>query len=868
MPNITIFQNYNTLAELKSNVDSLSSERGCLFNRNDSIIEAENWLNALIDEYNQLVAEDKKNETTKAKEYNVCLFKTFEYLIPFLSRYGQLFAFSNKCILSDDDSQPEFHARHFLKSIEEANRYHHLPDLTMLNLSNPQTYSHAYSYYVLGFMNFRAQNYDIAKEYLLKSVAFLGDNLDDYGKKETFVSCIICLANCYEYTGNPEEALYQLLGVNVEQLNNALISNQNSLVNSIIETYNSNTITKENIKDICSFLVEQTPKTFAVFELPTNSGEINNKFLIEFVHILAHSLSEYSAKKIYDDNYDIFPIVSLVQIASRFLIDWVTKGDNAFITCQATVRAENDACREALNLLMQSYRSKFPNPNEQETDTKRAKEKAELEFYIFYFAEQELRYNYKDRLLEENFIEFGDRFKKYAQDCNDNDSLFYYYVIHFKFLLKKNAEEALLYNETNDYKEIDEEYINLTEAKRKELRHVFKWLIEESTRLENLYLIFRQFRYLNNDNVRDFNMHEFFQLLSAEGITVPDNCEEAIVKKYDDIEKRNKILILAPVKEAPSCAFGVRNIDELLLIPVMTDYFTPSRYLSGLSNVFSRIESEHRRKDIEDMLTIKSNEHLKNVKWAIAYRENDSHFFIYYKNHGKQIRDTFPVLLFTDNETKKLISLMETLISVLSSEQIPLFICKKQTHKHVVKSNCYTRVFQFGSNPTVSKELLNLLVFFEFDFYTTDNNKRLQNGDCILISNKSYRQREYKIVAFSSDISSLKSDDVCNFVELIKPIDASSPKEVDDGAQLSSRTTKIKCRYIDFKKAKRELGFQKPGLTETDEIYMKITEAENNIDFCESNGTCRDPSKKRNGTCELNDRLSERGINCLLERIT
>lgn len=855
MSNNSIFKNHSTLESLKTNITSLPSERMCLYNRKDAFVAVEAYLNILITEYNKKIKQDKI-------DYNECLFKAFGYLFPFLSHHGKIFALSNRCILTDDDSQQEFHDYHFVKSLNEANKYYNFSEIEF-NLPCANIYSYARMYYTLGFLNFRAQMYKEAEAYLLACTAYLENHLDDYEKRETYVSCIICLANCYEYTNRPEEALKYLLGVEADALNKHLISKQNFLIRRIVELYNADDITKNNVHEICNLLVPQIPKTFAVFEFFVDEENVKNekRYLIEFIHILAHSLSEHAAQKIYQTESGIYPVVSLLQITSRFLMDWVTRQDEAFITCQATVRAENDACREALNLLMHFYKRKYQCPDKVVTDERKAKEKAELEFYIFYFAEQELRYNYQDKLLENDYIAIGKRFLKYAQDTNNKDSQFYYHVIYFKFLLKKNAEAALLYDGKIDFTEVDKAYINLIEARNEELRHVFKWLIEESNRLEQLYILFRQFRYLNNDNVHidDVNMQEYLRLLVSSGIKIPEECEAKLEEQYKEIAVRNKILILAPVQTAPSCAFSVRNIDMLLLMP---SDFASLPVPSYLHATFVAIDEDRESKKIKVLRMVNPTDDSKLAKWAFVYRLNDSHFFMYYGNEVEQGRSTFPAVLVTPNEINRLKILIEKLMNVLRQERVDPFNCCNRSLNH--SGNCYTRVIKYGNNSKVDAALLDLLVFFEFDFYSLDNENRLQNGDCILISCKRQAGHDdYKIVAFSSDISSLKNKDVCHFVDMIN-IDETTEREPSP-EEKPNRS--VVCIHVDLKSAGRQLATKKITVNdESSDEFTDIITAEEIIYYCKTNGTCRDNSKRTNRSCELMEFLLRCNItDCLLE---
>lgn len=872
MSNNAFFSECLTLADLQSEaiIGSLHSKRKELYNCKNAFSLVEDWLNRLIAEY---------NKTKDRASYKCTLFRTLGYMMPILSFHGTIFALVNRCILSDNDVQCE-------RSIKEANYYFHFPtdseiyesgQRKILNLPTIESYEHAYAYYVLGFMNFRLQDYFTAVEYLLACSKYLENGLSDINRKETYISCIIYLANCYEYTNRPEEALKTLLGVEKDTLSEQINLNQKCIIDIVTHLYNTKNkeITKNDVKNVCMLMVNEEPRTFAVFEFGLDPNNNTNKYLVEYIHILAHSLSEYSAKKIYDESSDIYPLVSLLQLLSRFLMDWIAREDDAYITCQATVRAENDACREALLLLMQHYKTEYPYPDELVNDEERAEKKAELEFYIFYFAEQELRYNYQDKFLEDEYLSVGKRFLEYAESTQNNDSEFYYRVIHFKYLLKKNAESALLNNPnpSNDFTAVDEAYIQLVDSRHKELKHVFKWLIDECERLERLYVLFRQFRYLNTTDYDCLNMSEYLRLLLRECVIISDCCAEELEKQYEEIARRNKILILAPVQTAPSCAFRGRSIDELLPIPENNSILennstlTPPKYLY---DKFNSIEEKHEDERIETLQTINTENHSKKAKWAFVHRQN-GHFLIHYKNENKeeQERSTFPAVLVTQNEQTRLSSLLNALTTTLKNQHIPRFSCRRQNHKN----NCYTRVVKYGDNLDVDKALLDLLIFFEFDF-CLENYNRLEKGDCILISHRRIPGYEYKIAGFSDDISQLKEENVCCFVNVINSNNVAIDSTPDSASSDSGVTTaKVPCEYIysdKLKELKEKLNNNMGKIDSDSDMYHKYEAIEKMLESCTTitSGNCESLNEKLSSECKLKMALKDIGLSNYIRRFS
>ena len=59
-----------------------------------------NWINGLIDEYN-----NKHFEPREKSLYNLCLYKAFDYFLPFLATYEKLETLINMCSLVDDEDE-------------------------------------------------------------------------------------------------------------------------------------------------------------------------------------------------------------------------------------------------------------------------------------------------------------------------------------------------------------------------------------------------------------------------------------------------------------------------------------------------------------------------------------------------------------------------------------------------------------------------------------------------------------------------------------------------------------------------------------------------------------------------------------------
>ena len=787
---MSIFDSINTIESLQKEkqgndnfLDDLKRQLLNIDNISQVTSDVVSWFNNLFEDYNKLFIDYNSNPNREAENYNnysILVFEVIDSFLDFLPIQGQIYALTNKCILSDDkkiiktDGKPiNFYKENFEKSLREANSL-----LIEEWKENKAIKIEEEIYKSLGFINFEAHNYHESEYYLDIYINILLENgLSNDQEVRRFVSAKMYLANCFEYLaycddnntlfskngdslvkkrGLVAKALEHLLGLEKDQLLSTIINNVEEINNKIINLYKNplKNCTYNDILTILTLISKNDYQMHKIFSITKDQATIEIKD--EYIHITAHCISEYAGTLVFDgnqSNQDFYPLCSIMQIISRFLLDWlVAQGNKKYITCQATVRAENDACPEAIDLLVKHV-SHYESLSE-DNDNPVSDEEAELQFYIFYFAEQEMRSVFDNQNLLNTFNTYRKKFLSYAQEKNDDDAKFHYYVIYFRFLLKNMADIVLRpknshkNNKNFDEREIDNAYIQLIECRTKISKHVFQPLKDECTRLIKLYKIFTQIRNLDLISNKDNPQVELALLLCVNGVISTDKLDDAreypkaIERIYTEIVERKKILILAPVHDAPSCSFTVRNINDLLKIQIKSFDMPNLESHNVLTNLIKRRDRSYRNK----LVYLHVNEVLNKIlKWAVLY--TDKKLYLFYSNFNSYgDKCMFPVIL-NKNEESRISTILEALTGFDNKG-----ICDNPIDDCITSYDiCHSRVYNLKNNNNIYNELLKLLVFLEFDFSILNKNNeqipRLNDDDVVFIYHK---DNEYKIVGYSN----------------------------------------------------------------------------------------------------------------------
>lgn len=842
------------------------------------------WMNTLIDEYNK---QYKKFEVQEKSFYNKCLYRAFDYFTPFLNTYEKMEILINMCSLVDDedDENKDFHLKFFESSVQNATEY--AEEIHFLELIDSGRVSNGNEFlYLLGFFNFRIQNYETAITFLKPCVENCLKEISNDESICLYIKSLIYLAESYEYISDLDSALKQLIGSDGMQLsrhfNNRCV--RIDILRYIFENYSN--ISQDNnsikhIKDIYERLCDShldLPTSYKVFQLKDV-----NESLKSFVHVTAHCLSEYAAlcmdkvaKKQGECTNEI-RIYSLLQQVSRFLMDWLVAQDDSYVTCQATIRAENDACPEAIDILIKRLKG-FENLTNQELSVKKKMEKAELQFYIFYFAEQELNINNNKENLLNIFMQYGSEFYKFVKDSKDTNALFHYLVIQFKYLLKKSAQDILQLNSSANYVELDKVYHQICECRKKPLPHVFRELIDESNRLINVYLLLREYRYLFRKDTDSYSMQEFNNRLGLKRYSALNDedteCEMSgyeniddeefniddsnIIKKLiDEIEARKRILILSPVKAAPSCSLDYLPVNQLnKLMPCENEIDN----FELIYSEFKQVAAEHGKK--KGLNKILQCDNIEIVKWMIYYDSSINALFIYYNELIYETKGEMLRANLNENEKSHLDGLFKSMKRNFFHKNQFQVDCNQEMHKRIYESGgvCTTWLVK-GCDISGNDKLLEILIFSEFDFYSFPNSHKIDKDDYIMFSTNDQSVAKYKIVCFR-ELPNTKGVGICNHCVCVDAKEQQLNKD-NSGCIFQQITETAKCVYngkaVDLCKLKNniteridelELSGYGEVIALLKDIYIKICKC--------YDGTCLKKSSEYR--CDLIKKCMENGV--------
>ena len=823
-----------------------------LYNKFNSSQIVLNWFNNLIKDYNEQFSEYEPDscDFTQNQNYSLyceCLYSTFDYFMPFLSTYEKLTCLIDMCVLCDDENEQHInlHNKFFEQTVNRTTEY--AESVKFRNIASDNEIDN-YLIFLIGYFNFRIQRYDIAIDYLKICESRQSRKLNNYDSIKKYLNSVTFLSESYEYINGDNsglnDALKLLIGKSGDEILERVKQRKDEILKYLFDSYSNIFIKDNQIKSINGFFnffyndSEIIPNTYKVF-----SFNNVNKSIKDFVHVTAHCLSEYAAKsmKIISQQNSHKKIkkdiqaYSILQLASRFLMDWLVVQDSAYITCQATIRAENDACPEAIDILLKRLKE-FDNKQEEKLTKAEKKERAELQFYIFYFAEQELEINNNNDKLINIFEENGQSFYNYAKEANDDDALFHYLVIQFKHLLKKGVRDLLRRTPNSSYYKLDEIYYEITSCKKKPLPHVFRELIEESNRLIDVYLLFREYRYLytkdaDKTKIQEFNNRLYLKdTISIQELGINnseekeldiDNDEDdgeqdpnflAINSLIQEIEERKNILILAPVKQAPSCYSDYSPINPLCLIGERENIKTPIfsgdtiyTTINEISDLYSQVKIHHTYISCED----------KNlIKWVIYHHSGTNSLWIFYNEQEDSTNGEMFQAKLNNNEKKQLETLLNSLKNNMfygnERKKSPILDCSQKIHTelHGGGGACSTRMIR-GYDIAYNPMLAELLSFAEFDLFSQQKTKKIAENDYIIYTtkNESYG-KSFKIVCFK-DLPNSSIEGICcyctcttNAAELtsLQQLKEEQICEQADGVKLKS--CEYNERHVDLYKIK------------------------------------------------------------------
>lgn len=808
-----------SLEQLKNDIISLKDHQlGDYFDNELSMASyrAENgysiiisFFNHLKDEYNECVSTNNGKET----DYHSTLLKTFNWFLPFLNPYHKIIAQANICILTDDEQDHEIHEKYFRDSLKEANKLIKIArkQVSMdTDMSEYEKKALCCALDSIGYLNVREHNYEHAILCLHMCLNLLSAlNIATFELYGLYINNIVRLANCYEYTDRPWCAINCVLGLgNLTSDENAkgaqdqqeswkklIESNADKIRSKIIAYYclperelKSKDKTIDIVMEICGLIIEEPNKNYSILKW-TSNPESYFDTLKYYIHVLAHCISEYAAK-IRVENYS-HPFCSTLQIISRFLLDWLVNScqEDALVTCQANIRAENDACPEALKLLLNRHAILEAKDLAEKCTIEVQNELQEIEFFLFYFAEQELRYNFTNQELKNIFEQYSSKFFLSASNKAQNgdyDSLFHFYVIKFKYLFKQKVDQFMHISDASklDMAEIDQVFLEMCRCKRLCSEQIFKGLIDECQRLEELFALFQQLQWLNSKTVSRSKLNLFKQLWVLYDYDKDNksfNIKRAVSIIYEEIIKRNKILILAPIKNAPSCSSEYKNIRCLLELPTSSDDISR---VSGNEFVVSVTRIKRNRSQTVHQYFLNPNKEYSKLKWAIFYPDDNPFVYLYMQGDnaiGPQSRTGYEVVpVYLDKEHEVFKDILKRIDDGISDELDSFIynnsICPRQRCEN--NSLCNTLLLKPGHECNLKNLINELLTFLEFDFYAARQVGGLDR-EYLLINYP--KKGSFGVLAFDGQLPAIDSGkdfcDICDKCFIEPPQDSFDERE-------------------------------------------------------------------------------------------
>lgn len=822
------------------------------------------WVNNICKDYNKTA-----NNKNRSHETDTLLFNVIEACLNFVPLYVKPYLLTNLCILADDEQNIELFKNRFIpcleKTIELVDAFFYYKDKNGVQIIDDKIYSN------LGFLCFKTHKYDMAHKFLSKSVNLLNKKVKPNCESEEIIyqygASSIYLASCIEYMVSIKsfsneyasasyndrknelfEAIKQLIGRDEKSFKSCIVKKKNTLKE--LSRISSSSYSFTSLKNLILELSGRNCLTVKIFDYL--ESETLKELQNEYIHILAHCISEYAAliREIQSEDY---PYCSLLQLISRFLLDWLVAHNNTkYVTCQATVRAENDATPEAINILLNQINSL----DKDDTDSI-----AELEFYIFYLSEQELRWAYENNELQEVFCEYREAFYNYAQkkaNDGDYDALFHHHVIYFRYLLKQCIHKMVSKTDRNKSdKMIGNIYDDLIEISQKTSSNVLYPIRKEFFRLDKLYGFYKIIKNVNS-NKKDISASlskEFEMLIHyyKEELGSSTDPNEVIKQIYKEITAPRNILLLAPIRNAPSCSFSIENIDELILFDATINEEKNLDFTESINSTIYELDNS----SIEQTVKLSINENYRDsFKWAIYFSKDE--LFLYY-NDFLPNRDykMFPVVL-NNQETK----ICKELFSRLGEKHKGGTLCKKRIGPCVNSTFdvCYANSYDF-KNKSIYSQLMDILVFIEFDFqkYSMRDHtflSRINDSDTVIVTIR--KKYEYSIAAFSKIAEVNKIPNLCKLCGFSRETYGSEMNNLVEIENEECDAPKNKCKKINFSLAHSSLLAIINGLSPQSAKYKEIQTEIDMLLNCENSESC--PYESGEHSCALYNCLYKHNI--------
>lgn len=339
----------------------------------------------------------------------------------------------NLCVIQQKEGKNDF-----IQNLESLNSF-----LRSGLLDNSE--ASADFYYFIGVFNFKIHNYLTAKEYFEKSI-MLEKNTSNHVSSQNDINGYKVKFNkrcrkayCIEYLGEPEEAVFELIGVSITE-NDIPFENA---IKSITQLYNDcqeiGADCNKLLKKIISFDLLKIANQDNLFSYVTKSKikvhdeDLFNEHIKEITHILAHCMSESCIKLKRKEPNNVGKIMLLTRMSEILM---KSLGDR-FVTCYATLKAESKDFATA-DVELSHVRNKIFLDNSNSSGNEKIeaeKIKAEINFYIWYFSS--ISNHGCDCLYKEEF-------KQFCEEYGNYNSRVYYELFNFRHLLQDNFKDLEL----------------------------------------------------------------------------------------------------------------------------------------------------------------------------------------------------------------------------------------------------------------------------------------------------------------------------------------------------------------------------------------------------------------------------------------
>jgi len=349
-------------------------------------------------------------------------------------------------------------------------------------------------YYYVGVLNSKLHQYDkIAQYYFDKSIELERDtnfsvsSAYDIEKYTIRFNKRCRKAYCTEYLGKPEQAITDLIGIDVDKVDYNISAEHKYISKQIIKLYNecqevANKRDELLEKIISSELFKNnvSPDNSLFAYIKQSGIQNHNRSLYlshidEIIHILSHCMSEYCKGAAGRSNVMLFARLSEILMKSL--------GDK-FVTCYATLKTENNDFATAyieLSRVKDAIKTKYVNSEYDDDDRKRL---AEINFYIWYFSTIS-NYNRADKDICQN------EFKDYCTQSDNHNSKVYYALFNLRSALQKSFENIKFDLDFQEKSSEDSEIIDIYNEfiENRPTAYCHNTIIDEWKKLDTIYKI-------------------------------------------------------------------------------------------------------------------------------------------------------------------------------------------------------------------------------------------------------------------------------------------------------------------------------------------------------------------------------------------